>query len=351
MSEHHTLADSDARPRWAAFARHQVVLVALATGLAADVLLRSGALPLEAPLALGLAAGAVPLGTSSSVGEWMVASVRYVRRAKWSRLTCTVAGDEVTVAARTAVTFRSFELDQRGRLDLTGRDLDVVAQLRDTLDTLARRGASSHVSCHVRMDHDLARTFVALDSRTPAPPGWRPDDSVVRAEFLNHDELVVLERRTYVRTTDGVARTIRVRSFGHPRDRAALAALQFTGVTSTLSWHAHVLPSQRAERITGRAVHRLGTDAVAAHALGFRRSAGSALQLRRTQQREQLVASGRGLLRVGVYLTVRAPTTGHLRRAMKVVRVKAREGGLLLDEGAAHQAQWHRWQLPGGVDW
>jgi hypothetical protein len=68
-------------------------------------------------------------------------------------------------------------------------------------------------------------------------------------------------------------------------------------------------------------------------------------------QRERYVASGRALLRVAVYVLVRADSLDELQRRGDQVWRHAHDAGLRLDRGRGLQAAWYRSSLPGGPGW
>ena len=59
-----------------------------------------------------------------------------------------------------------------------------------------------------------------------------------------------------------------------------------------LAVHVEVVGALRAQRISARAVHRVGSDSQVSRAAGFRRSARAALSSERLSQCEELVANG-----------------------------------------------------------
>ena len=66
---------------------------------------------------------------------------------------------------------------------------------------------------------------------------------------------------------------------------------------------------------------------------------------------ERNVAGGRALLRVAVYVLVRADSLDELDRRGTQVWRHAHDAGLRLDRGRGLQADWYRSQLPGGPGW
>ena len=71
----------------------------------------------------------------------------------------------------------------------------------------------------------------------------------------------------------------------------------------------------------------------------------------RMRQREILVAQGLPLLRCAVYISICAPNQRELlKRSREVVSI-AQDAGLRCQKGFARQAEWFRFQLPGGAGW
>jgi hypothetical protein len=98
-------------------------------------------------------------------------------------------------------------------------------------------------------------------------------------------------------------------------------------------------------------VHRTGTDDAASASVGFRHTARAQRALQRLTQREILVAGGRALLRIGVYVCVRAPSQRQLNSSVSEVLRRAHEAGLRCERGLGRQAIWFCHQLPGGPGW
>jgi hypothetical protein len=63
------------------------------------------------------------------------------------------------------------------------------------------------------------------------------------------------------------------------------------------------------------------------------------------------VASGRALVRLGVFVVVGGSSLEELERHSAAVWRRAHDGGLRLERGRARQYEWYRAQLPGGPGW
>jgi hypothetical protein len=115
--------------------------------------------------------------------------------------------------------------------------------------------------------------------------------------------------------------------------------------------HVDVVAGVRAHRLAARAVHRVRSDDATSSAAGFRRSARSSRSFERLAQREVLVASGRALMSIGVFVVVGGTSLEELDRRSAAVWRRAHDGGLRLERGRARQYEWYRAQLPGGPGW
>lgn len=324
-------------------------------GLICDWVVRSNSHVFELLVGVVLLAGSARVYDGLTVGELAGSSVAFVFRSRWTTLTLKEFDGSWDLHARGDVRVRGYELEHRGRQDLSGADMVGADRLRELADGLALHNRGSHVSVHVQATPEFARTLLALDSTTVASEGWRENGSLV-PEFSGvldtADSLDVLERWSYLRTHDGLVRVLRVRSFtGAFSDRAVLEQLQTSAPRVNVALHFDVIEAGKAQRIAARTVHRLGSDGAVSRAAGFRRSARSTLQLERSTQREHLVANGRALLRVAVYLCVQASSLEELRVSTTNAVRQAERSGLLVERGLGRQAIWFCFQLPGGPGW
>ena len=201
---------------------------------------------------------------------------------------------------------------------------------------------------------DETFTAVALPSTMEAPPGWVGGAGHVAriVGIAPGTREWTLERWRYLRRRDGVVRIFRIRDFtGASAQDAVLERIQQAGSHCSLALHLDVLGSSRARRTAERAVHRQRSDVSSVGAAGFRRTASSDQATERLRVREVEVASGHGLLKVAVYVVVRAETLDGLSAPVAELRRLALESGVRLDHGFGRQAQWYRYQLPGGMGW
>jgi hypothetical protein len=170
---------------------------------------------------------------------------------------------------------------------------------------------------------------------------------------VGHDSsLSVYERYTYLRTPDCLLRVFRVRDFSSvPESKSLLEQLLRSPVALDVSVHVDVIAGVKSHRLAARAVHRVRSDEATSSAAGFRKSARSSRSFDRLVQREALVARGRALMRVGVYVVVEGSSFEELERRSAAIWRRAHDGGLRLERGRARQFEWYRAQLPGGPRW
>jgi len=353
-SELLVLGDADADARWIGLRRHQAILALSGIGLVADWLVRPNGSFAEVAFGVVLVAVTAPLGQGHTVAEHAATCARYARRSRWSTVTMADDARGCVVEARGHATFAAYQLEHRGRLDLSGRDGVIASSLAALVDGIGVAGRSRHVSVHVQSRGAGGSTVLALPVEVPAPEGWR--ETATSAHDIAGIDLVgstvLLERRRYLRTAQGLVTTIRIRDFSAtPKGRALLEGLHLTRGDLTLAVHVDVVAGARATRVVERAVHRSRTDGAASLAAGFRRTARVQGHAERTAQRETLVASGRALVRLAVFVTVRSRTYDELRVRVSEVISAAHASGLRCDPGPGRQVEWYCFQLPGGPGW
>ncbi len=347
------LAHADADPRWIGVRRHQAVLVLFGLGLIGDGVVRPRAPLVEVVLGVVLVASCTPLATGETVAEVAVIAARFALRRRWSVVEVSREGPSVRVGAHGLAIVRGYALTHVGRLDLSGRDLEVTESLGRFLDSLASAGEDRHVSVHVRTQRDGARTLLVVDGDATPPPEWTPDaDLVARVVDVTAPPGWLYERWGYVRTHEGPRTVLRVRDFtAASAGRPALAAAQLVSDQATVSVHAGIVSGARGRRIAERAVHRLRSDGATGAAAGFRRTARVDRSLARLQSREAHVAAGRALIRLGVYVTVRAESLVELAPEARRVRSALHDAGVDTARGRGRQALWFCRSLPGGPGW
>jgi hypothetical protein len=196
---------------------------------------------------------------------------------------------------------------------------------------------------------------LSLPEGTTPPEGWSEGRDLlleVIGVSTTKRSMWLLERWRYLRTSNGLIRVLRVRDFTAVSDgQALLERLQQSSDQVSLGLHFDVVSAQRAHRLAERAVHRTGSDGAAARSVGFRRTARADRSLERLAQREVLVASGRALLRVAVYVCVHAPSQSELHQRVSEILRRGHEAGLRCERGLGRQATWFCHQLPGGPGW
>ena len=354
MSELLGLGESDAHARWLGIRRHQGWFLALGLTLGGDWILRPDAPLVELVLGAALVLSALPAPDWLSVGELVAVVCRYATRSRWSAVSVDLLDEYVAVHGRGDVMVRGFELWHRGRLDLSGADARVAQLLGGLADGLATGDSTQHASVHVRSTSADAVTLLTLGDARSVPEGWRLHNELVArvAGVVPSQATWVLERWSYVRTPCELVRLLRVHDFSAASpERALLEKLQTLSVALTVALHFDVMPGPRARRIAERAVHRHSSDGAVARAAGFRRTARVERSLQRLDQREGLVAGGRSLLRLAVYVAVRGATHDELRQGVAEVVRAAHESGLRCERGFGRQILWFNYQLPGGPGW
>jgi len=355
MSERLGLGVADGESRWIGVRRHQAGLVIAGAGLVGEWITQVHGVLIELVVGLTLLSCAVPTPNALTVGERVRIGVDYLVRSRWTSVHVTRRGDVVTIVARVAAVVRGFELQHRGRLDLSGRGQHNALALEEFADALATSDVTRHFSLHVRTSPDQVATLLAVPTDVSAPVGWTENAALALDVATTGEGAGVawwLERWTYVRHARGVTRVLRVRDFSAvPDGRALLERLQFASSTLDVTVHVDVVGGDRAQRLAARAVHRVGSDEVTSRAAGFRRTAQSTRALERLRQRESMVAEGTALLRIAVFVAVRAASPQLLRHDVKAVTRAAFESGLRCEPGFGRQAPWYRAQLPGAPGW
>lgn len=355
MSEHLGLAETDADSRWIGVRRHQAALVIVGLGLVSDWVMSPTSSILDVAFGVALLVCAAPAHDGLTVGQLLLATFRFVSRTHWSTVDVLELGNDVALWSKGSVSFRSYELNHRGRLDLSGSDVKNAESLASLADAASAATAGQHFSEHVLCLGDRTTTMLALPIDVPSPDGWTMNPDLTREAVGLRDgatSLCLLERFTYLRESEQLLRLFRVRDFSSvPSNRALLEQVLRTATPFDLSLHVDVVSGAKAQRLAARAVHRVGSDDATSRSVGFRRTARSVRGIERLAERETLVAGGRSLLRVAVYLLVSASTLDELHERSSSMWRHAHDAGLRLERGWGHQAQWHRAQLPGGPGW
>jgi hypothetical protein len=355
MSEHLGLGVADGESRWIGVRRHQAVLAIAGLGLAGEWVTHAHGDLFEVVVGVTLLACAAPTKDGLTLGERVRIGVDFVLRTRWSSIRATSERGVVTIVAHGEVSIRGFELQHRGRLDLSGRDQQNALALAEFADGLATADGPRHFSLHVRSSPNGVATLLVIPEDVSPPSGWTASHSLaLEAAGVGGGPGVAwsLERWTYLRDADGVTRVLRVRDFSAvPDGHALLERLQFASPTLDVVVHVDVVGGVRAQRLAARAVHRVGSDDVTSRAAGFRRTAQSTRTLERLRQRESLVVEGTSLMRIAVYVVIRASSLQQLHRDVRAVIRSAFESGLRCESGFGRQSAWYCAQLPGAPGW
>jgi hypothetical protein len=349
MTELVGLGPGDARSRWIGIRRHQAVLVVVGLGLCGTWILSRRAPVVELAAGVLLLGGAVPARDGLTAYEVVATMTRYATRTHWSSLVIREVDGDVVLFAPCDATFRAYELEHRGRLDLSGRDVTIAESLAVAVDALSAGSEHSHLSQHVLRRADTTRTMLALPSWAHPSESWRSANNLAAdCTLLEGGSGEVLERMTYLRVGDALARVYRVKDFSSASASGSLLEhIARTPIDFDLSVQLEVVAREQSHRLSARAVHQMRSDEVTASAAGFRRSARSTRIYERLAQREVLVAEGRALVRLAVFVVVSAPSLEVLERDSATLWRRAHDAGLRLERGAGSQIEWFRAQLPG----
>ena len=354
MSEQLGLGIADGESRWIGVRRHQAALAIVGVGLVGEWLTRAHGAPIELLMGISLLTCALPTSDGLTVGERLRIGVAFATRSRWTSIRASRTSNVLAVTARGESMARGFELQHRGRLDLAGGDLLTASALADFADALATSNDDRHFALHVRSSPSGVATLLVAPTEVSAPSGWREncalafDATSVGVEGATW----LLERWAYVRTAHEAIRVLRVRDFSAVPDGHALVdRLQFASPWLDVAVHVDVVGGVRAQRLAARAVHRVGSDDATSQSAGFRRTAQSTRTLERLRQRESLVVEGAALLRIAVFVVIRAASLQELRRDVKAVTRYAYESGLRCELGFGRQALWYCAQLPGAPGW
>ncbi len=352
-NEHVALGPADADAAWMGIRRHQAVLTLIGLALVGDGVMNHRAL-VEVLVGTAVAGCGAPAGGGRSVGEWGAVCLRFLFRRRWCAFNVREFGDDVVVWAGDEVALRGYRLTHQGRLDLSGRDVQLAESFAALVDAASAARGPRHLSQHVRHDRRGATTLLALPADLSPPEGWRLDNQLTRDVLgaAGDSSPHYLERWSYVRTSDELVRVFRIRDFtAVPPSRGLLEQLLRARPLVDVALHVEVVSGARASRVAGRAVHKVDSDDASARSVGFRRSAQSARSIERLIQREVLVAHGRSLVRLAVFVVVRAASLEALHERSRAIWRHAHDAGLRLERGRGEQARWYAAQLPGGVNW
>ncbi len=354
MNELLGLGGADAESRWIGVRRHQAVLVVAGIGLVGEWITQVHGYPFELVIGLALLTCAAPTSDGITVGERSRIAVDFLSRSRWTSIRATKERCAVTIEARGVATVHGFELAHRGRLDLSGRDQDNARALAEFADALATSDDTQHFSLHARTSPKGTATLLVVAPEVTPPSSWKENDALTLEAVGRRrgGAAWLLERWAYVRDERDVIRVLRIRDFSAvPDGHAFLQRVQFASPSMDVVVHVDVIGGVRAHRLAARAVHRVGSDDLTSQAAGFRRTAQSARSLERLRQRESMVVAGTALMRIAVFVVIRATSLAQLRRDVQAVTRSAIESGLRCEPGFGRQAAWYCAQLPGAPGW
>ena len=244
-----TLGESDAWPRWWGVVRHRLVLTLGAVILGADWLVRPGSLWGELVVAITWGVAALPVPSATSAGAWCAIYLRFLlrRRARWISLE--PAEDTLRVDVRGVQRVWCYEFIHHGRLDLSGRDIEVATRLAHLAQAMAASAQNAHLALHVDTGDSRdfgARVALSVNEPSQVPREWRSRSDAAVPRSATTGRMPLIERRRYVRTPRGVVQTLRVRAFTPGRAGDALVALGATGTALEISLHANIFAGQGA---------------------------------------------------------------------------------------------------------
>lgn len=346
------LGPSDAQSRWIGVGRHQAVLTMAGIVLCADWLTGHHRPVLELIIGLVVLVCSVRFSTTGTVGELLLTYLRFLVRPGWSELSITRTTEGTVVNADFNSPVAGYQLQHSGRLDLTGEDLDVAASVRELCTALSLASPGAHVSQHVFPTDTGHTTLLCTGLEQPPRGSWiRTDDAI--DELLRVAPQVpvpLLERWSYVRAGEDAVRVARVHDFSAaPSGEAVLQSLQRRCPLVIVALHIDIIGAEKAKKLSARAVHQSSSDASVSQSAGFRRTARSDYALQRLRQREREIAAGESLLKVGLYVVLRARNTSELDQLTSEVREHAGASGLVLDWGTGLQRQWFYQSAPHGA--
>src|SRR5579863_2898885 len=150
MSELIGLGASDGESRWIGVRRHQAVLVIIGAGLIGGWFTQSRGPLIELLVGVGFVTCVAPSAEGLTIAERVRIAQSYAVRSRWTTVRISKGIGTIVVAARGAASSRGFELQHRGRLDLSGRDRQNAVALSEFADALAASDETRHFSLHVR---------------------------------------------------------------------------------------------------------------------------------------------------------------------------------------------------------
>ena len=319
---------------WIASSRRSMVLLALAIVVAA------------------CAAG--PRG--ASVADRAVRVAKFFARSRWTYVSQERASNGATrLSARGSRTTRSYLLEQRGRLDLTGADRRYDTESATLLERIASLESSQFVTWHLACGINRAVITLALPESVRAPSRWRDGASTVSdstGRRVGHERSGWLyERWTHVRDGDGVLACFALISSLAGAHEPVLRDLVGFGSQLEATVVAKVETSRRAAAVAGRAAHRWRANMALVSLGGFRERATMDAASRALVERESAVAHGRALVETAVIVVLRAESRAELARRTQLLSADARRAGARLTRGNGTHALWLCASLPGSPAW
>lgn len=345
------LGASDAELRWVGIRRHQALLLITGVVVCADWL--TGRHRPVSELVVGLLATlcSAQFSSTRTIGEQLVVGLTFVARGKWSSLQFSQSSDGVLIHSSPETTFAVHELQQTGRLDLTGEDYEVARSIESFCTALSVSVTKGHFSQHVITTSAGHTTLVVTESHLSPQGNWLRNDAAITSLFEESalKPVHIIERWSYLCMEESFKRVLRIQDFASTLHREnLLQTFQRNCPTLDIALHIDVVGSSAAHKRSARAVHQGQSDVGVTQSAGFRKSARSEQAQQRIAQREVEVAAGAALLMIGCYMTITSQSLQALETDTSLVSQRASESGLRLDFGTGVQLQWLRSYLPRG---
>lgn len=275
------------------------------------------------------------------IGELAVRAIRFHSRSRFSAVTTSWNGDDMSISCRGVRTFSMWTSDHRGRLDLAETEREVWASALKQMDSAAYRDETSALSVHAK-GHTLT---VATEGFTLSSPWVR----------LTRDDVAelpawIFESWVDVQSNRGFHRVFDVRDFRQCRQNPFDV---FCDGEERWALHGHFVAEAHSRAVRRTRRDRHSVDA----AMSWRRLAGRSatatlLDHRSVRQHhEERVADGAALVGFRLCIVVTADSLEDLKLVSSELLQVARRAGVVLrvrrgEQGRALAASW-----PGISPW
>jgi hypothetical protein len=298
--------------------------------------------PVGAAIAGALLFGAALGPRDRSGADYLARAASFWARSRWTKVSMTANAQRYNISARGRSEVDLYEFVHRGRLDLSGDDRTLDADIAGLLERVAGEGGGT-VTWHLSTRSNCSTSTLAV------PAGTRPTRSFMStdADKVDFSGPWILERWRYLRSAHEVLATFAVESSrAHPTEPVLRALMSFASDRDA-TVAIHVMAASRANSVVGRHSHRWRANVALANLGGFRQRASTDSATHLLDEREREVAQGRALCQVDIFITLRAPTRRQLEVAALALREDARRAATRLERGNGRHALWFCSQLPG----